>query len=291
MGTKFLSVLDDFKKKEEWKIIYKLVFLSLIVIAQFIGQEFMSNSLLIFPLKIIFYYLALNVLFNTFSYLIVSIYKIKNRSNTNQDLKFILGIKKILFLLNNITFFFVFLYIIGINPYNVLTSISIVAVAMVLIFNQFISNILNGINLMFSKNFNINDLIKIGDVKGRIVNISFQSFELKTDTGEYVFIPNSQIQTKEIINYSIESNKKVKIDFVLEKTIYKNYEKIKTGIIKRLSKEYEGLLDIENPIQIEISKVEKDFATLVVIVRLNKTNLNLDSKIRNSVNEALINSI
>ena len=83
----------------------------------------------------------------------------------------------------------------------VLTSY-IVAAAIAILTKDFISNIINGLIIMFSDQLEIGDKIHIGKSTGFIRDITLSNIMLKNDTGEIIIIPNSMVLTSEVINYS-----------------------------------------------------------------------------------------
>lgn len=63
-------------------------------------------------------------------------------------------------------------------------------------------NFLAGIILSFNRPFNENDTVLIGDIFGRVKNIEFRYTKLKTFDGRDVYIPNSDVITKPVYNYT-----------------------------------------------------------------------------------------
>jgi small-conductance mechanosensitive channel len=95
-------------------------------------------------------------------------------------------------------------------------SISVVAVALVLIFRDYISNYLDSFRLMFSTDYRIGDYIRVGEfTKGVITDVHFRATKLKTDEGDVLFIPNTKLMTSEVINYSKTKFKRIIVPFSL----------------------------------------------------------------------------
>lgn len=115
---------------------------------------------------------------------------------------FVIGIDRISSILNVFGIIISFMLAFGIKPLEFLTSITIVAAAIAILTKDFISNIINGLIIMFSDQLEIGDKIHIGKSTGFIRDITLSNITLKNDTGEIIIIPNSMVLTSEVINYS-----------------------------------------------------------------------------------------
>ena len=65
-----------------------------------------------------------------------------------------------------------------------------------------ISNIIAGYILVYRRIFHVGDVVKIGDVMGRVTQMRLQVTHLRTIKNEEILVPNSNIVTSEVINYS-----------------------------------------------------------------------------------------
>lgn len=115
---------------------------------------------------------------------------------------FVIGIDRISSILNVFGIIISFMLAFGIKPLEFLTSITIVAAAIAILTKDFISNIINGLIIMFSDQLEIGDKIHIGKSTGFIRDITLSNITLKNDTGEIIIIPNSMVLASEVINYS-----------------------------------------------------------------------------------------
>ncbi len=168
---------------------------------------------------------------------------------------------------------------------NILTSISLVAVALVLIFRDYIANFLNSIIIMFSKNIRLNEYVKIGDYKGRIKDISFMNIELHTETGEIVYIANSQVLTKEITNYSKNKSKKIMIDFTTPLISSKKITLLESELKKKISNEFMKKNISSN---LNIIKVGKDVIDFSFVIETNNYDYEFERDVRDMCNKIII---
>lgn len=74
-------------------------------------------------------------------------------------------------------------------------------------------NFISGIILSFNRPFNINDTVSIGDVFGKVKAMEFRYTKLKTFDGRDVYIPNSDIITSAVYNYTEDGF--FRLDFVV----------------------------------------------------------------------------
>src|SRR5690554_3380452 len=103
----------------------------------------------------------------------------------------------------------------GINPKEFLTSITLVAMAIALLFRDYITNMISGLLIMFSDRFTVGDYIKISNDQGQIVDITLSNIVLNNEDDDLVMIPNNTAFTENIINQTIANTRKMVIDFNL----------------------------------------------------------------------------
>ena len=65
-----------------------------------------------------------------------------------------------------------------------------------------ISNIIAGYMMTYRRAFRIGDRVKIGDAMGDVTEMRLQVTHLRSFKNEEIIIPNSQILTKDVVNYS-----------------------------------------------------------------------------------------
>lgn len=129
---------------------------------------------------------------------------------------FTIVLQKVSTLLAHILFFIFALYIWGVNLSDFLTVLSLFAVALVLIFTEQISKFVNGLVVMFSKDFGIDDYIRVGDVEGKICDIGFIHVQLLTLAGDIVYVPNNILLNKETLNFSKKKTRSVSVDVLID---------------------------------------------------------------------------
>ncbi len=106
--------------------------------------------------------------------------------------------------------------------------------------------------ILFSSDFKNGDYVKIGEFKGRIKDITFINLKLITDEGDIVFILNSLIFQKEVINFSKVKTKRIIYDFEIEKSLFPKIRKVEKSILKNLITEFEEIIEIEKNISLSV---------------------------------------
>lgn len=281
--TLVLLYIEELKKKSN-EVIILIILWSILF---YFPRKWIQYGTLPAVIEIIFYYFILSLIIEFFKSFFVFLYKKKHEFTIDYYDNFILGIERLSFLMLNIIFFFFFLYLINVNIKEFMTSISIFAAALVLMFKDYISNMINGMIIMFSPDFNVKDYIKIGDHKGRIINISFMHTEIKTDEGDIIYIPNSNLFSDKVTNYSKSIIKKIRYEFKLSLSYAGKMEELTNHIQNGLCKEFEGLMTEEN-ISIKVNTIEKDSINLILEISSQKYNFKFEDKVKTVFSSLLL---
>ncbi|PZX60215.1 mechanosensitive ion channel-like protein [Algoriphagus ratkowskyi] len=209
------SIIKDQENKRRRNFFLKLILLVILVIS------FESNSRLspFFDTYLIASNLIRAVIFLLSGNLIISLARIitlqfylKKREDIRVQPNFVIGIDRLSSLFNIIVFLITLMLAFGVRPLEFLTSITIVAAAIALLTKDYITNIVNGLIMMFSDQLEIGDKIKIGNSLGFIRDITLINMELKSETGEIIIIPNTLALTSEVVNYSKNNSHQVIMD-------------------------------------------------------------------------------
>ncbi|MFT4311095.1 MAG: mechanosensitive ion channel family protein [Candidatus Woesearchaeota archaeon] len=231
-------------------------------------------------------YLIISLVFSYLRSVIIKFYLLKHNLKSNHYDNFIVGIKRLSFFFNHFIFALVFVNIIGIRILEVLTALSLVAVAFVLIFKDYIANFLNGIIIMFSKNLKLDEYVKIGEYKGRIKDVSFISVELHTEAGEIVYIPNTNVISKEFTNFSKKKTKTFKCEFTAPKLSKKELNEIEKKLTNAISKK--SISKKVSSSNLGIEKISKDSFELSYNITTTNYRFEVEKEIRKIINIEII---
>ena len=122
------------------------------------------------------------------------------------------------------------LAILGVPTTGMIAAMSAAAVAVSLALKDSLSNIAQGILLLISHPFSTGDFVEVGGVSGSVMEVDMLQTTLRTADNRKVIIPNSQVATSEIINYSSETERRVEVVFPI--SYNDDVEKAKALIVK-----------------------------------------------------------
>ncbi|WP_257574976.1 mechanosensitive ion channel family protein [Hydrobacter penzbergensis] len=84
-----------------------------------------------------------------------------------------------------------------------------------------INNFVSGIIIIFDRPIRLGDTVEVGGKKGRVKEISIRSSTILTDEGAEVIIPNGDVLSHNIINWTLSNNQvRATLSFNLDKTTY-----------------------------------------------------------------------
>lgn len=96
---------------------------------------------------------------------------------------------------------------------GLLTAVGGGAIILGFAFQDIGKNFLAGIILAFNRPFNIDDTIKIDEIFGKVKSLSFRYSHIKTFDGRDIYIPNSDVLTKPVANYTADGF--FRVDFMV----------------------------------------------------------------------------
>lgn len=124
---------------------------------------------------------------------------------------------------------------------GLLTAVGGGAIILGFAFQDIGKNFLAGIILAFNRPFSINDTIKIDDIFGKVKELSFRYSHIKTFDGRDIYIPNSDVLTKPVENYTADGF--FRVDFIVGIGYEDNISEAKKVIQEILDKNTEIVRD------------------------------------------------
>jgi small-conductance mechanosensitive channel len=154
--------------------------------------------------------------------LIVALYSLKTtalfiyrrRNHIKGKDNFTIGINTIYYVFVIILLIILAMAILRVNIREFFTSISILGAAIAILAKDYISNAINGMILMFNNQISIGDRIQIGGHRGKITHISLLNLQIINEEDDLIYIPNTNVLSQDIINYTKAESLKVSIEFV-----------------------------------------------------------------------------
>ncbi|QCW99962.1 mechanosensitive ion channel [Aggregatimonas sangjinii] len=145
---------------------------------------------------------------------------------------------------------------------GVLTAAGASAVVLGFAFKDIGENFIAGIILAFSRPFNVNDTVEIGANFGKVKALEFRYTKLKTFNGKDVYIPNSDVLTKPVTNYTEDGF--YRWDFVIGIAYEDNIKGAKDTVLEALRREPNVIEDDQH----ENFVVEDELATSTVNLKV-----------------------
>jgi MscS family membrane protein len=195
---------------------------------------------------------------------------------------FTTGLSQIARLVYGLIFGVLVLSLFSISMKEAITTLSLLAAALVLITKDYISNLINGMYMTFARIVNIGDTVKIADTKGKIIDITLSNVHLLNDDDDIVYIPNNNVFASQIINYTRRELKKSNIDFELDISQIDQLEKIEKEIVFALN----DLHDLIQPgsMILKVNSIKHEFCSFKFQYILNDTlNKEHDNKVKRQV--------
>ncbi|RAK02272.1 mechanosensitive ion channel-like protein [Larkinella arboricola] len=132
-----------------------------------------------------------------------------------------------------------------------------------------VNNLVSGIILIFDKPFQIGDFIEIANKKGRVKNIGIRSSRLLTTEGSEVIIPNGDLLSGQVINWTI-NHKAKRIELTIKADAEHELSTLKTVIREEITK-HPNSVKRQKP-EIFLSTITGDAVELKVRTWINSVN-------------------
>lgn len=199
---------------------------------------------------------------------------------------FVLGINHIAGIFNVVIVLLSIMVLFDIQPLEFLSSITIVAAAIALLSKDYITNMINGLILMFSDQLTLGDYIKFGEIKGKIQDITLLNVVIVNEDEDQVMIPNSLILSSQVINHSRQNVKKITLEFEVKLSPHLDLGKLESELKNSLTP-YVAEIDMET-FFIKTLSIQKDSVRVKLQVQLIHTERSMEKEIKRKLNQKII---
>ncbi|NND33316.1 MAG: mechanosensitive ion channel [Saprospiraceae bacterium] len=199
------------------------------------------------------------------------------------------GVQNIYVLIIAMAVVFFLLDLWGVDIKTVFTSLSIVAAAIAIVSREFISSIIAGFVIVFSKQLSIGDYVRIGDLKGKVVDLSLTKLALLSEDEDLIFISNDKAYHGDIINFTKGEIKRVSIPFELGTQFEGTVEQLEENLIKELEI-YRDEIDPKS-FNLRIVEIKKDSILFKFQYTLDKLDRVLEKEIKRKTARRVLNFI
>jgi len=244
-----------------FKLMLEVVFFALALFVYSISHEWLDKEARLGPavlvlLRFVIFVFGLGLIVR----LLAMIYRHRKHLPYNKKDNVTLGLSNISIMIITVYAFISGFQLLGLKPQEIFTSLSIVAAAFAILSKDFFADIISGIVISFSKEISIDDYVKIGDYRGKIIDINIAKIAILNEDDDIVFMPNSTVFRGDIINYTKKHIKKTSIDFEVPTSSITTIEDLEEQLIVSLS-EYHHLIE-PNSYNIRVVHIKKDFLVL-----------------------------
>ena len=270
-------------------VIRFLLLVLLLLAKKVVETHKISLEQLYYFLHSIIEFLILFTIVNIVTAVLIMIYRLRKNIPYKFTDNVINGVNNLYYLIVTIGLIMMILGFWGIDFKSLLTSLSIVAAAIAIISKDYVSGIISGIIISFSKEINIDDYVKIGNNKGKILDITLSKITLLNDDDDIIYLPNERAYMSEIINYTKKEIKKVSIDFELGIQYHTTIEQLENSLADSL-KDFHQFIE-PNSFNIKIVDVHHDYLSLKFQYKLMEVNREIERLIRKKTIRLIANSI
>ncbi len=229
-------------------------------------------------------FLTASVLISIGHFILVKLYNSRNEQQVVRG-NFVLGITRVA-TVGNVFFIIVSLMIaVGINPKDFITSMTIVAMAIAVIFREYITNMISGLIIMFSDQFSVGDRIKIGEYQGKIVDITLANLVVRDEDDDAVMIPNNLVFTATLVNKTSQKSNKIVVKFEMPIDHSVAVTELEQYLSPLLQKNPN--LDHSQGFTVKVADVAKDYIKYKVEI----STISSSNKIHQQVQSTILNEV
>lgn len=225
-------------------------------------------------------FLTASILFSIGRYIIIMIYKKRHEKRVVRG-NFVLGINRLTVVLNTSVAVIAFMVAFGIDPREFVTSLTIVAMAIAVTFREYITNLISGLFIMFSDQLSVGDRVKVGEHKGRIVDINFSSLIIQNEDDDMVMVPNNMVFTSPIINLSAHRSSLFLVKFELPLQAAVEVDKLEESIQALLANH--PYLTGEDDLQLKVVEIGKDYVKYKMEMHAKSSSNKVHKQVENEV--------
>ncbi|MFZ1676201.1 MAG: mechanosensitive ion channel domain-containing protein [Saprospiraceae bacterium] len=273
-----------------FKLLIELVVFGFLVFFHTISNKWLNNfpsigQVVLVALRFFMFLIGASLLVR----LLAMVYRGRKHLPYNKKDNVTVGLSNIFIMVIAVYGFLSTFALFGIEIYKIFTTVSIVAAAIAIISKDFIADIISGIVISFSKEISIDDFVKIGDHRGKIVDINIAKTALLNEDDDIIFMPNSTVFTSDVINYTKKQIKKTSIDFEVATSSIGSVEELEEQLIESLH-EYHHLIE-PNSYFLRVVNIKKDFLVLKFQYNLIQFSREMERQIKRKAVRSIVKNI
>ena len=118
----------------------------------------------------------------------------------------------------------------GIDVSSLVAVLSILSLAISLAVQNTLSNLVGGFSLLTTHPFQVGDFIQVGPDSGTVEEITMTYTRILTPDGKHIYIPNNDVASARIYNYSDEGKRRV--DITVTASYEDSIDDVKAALLK-----------------------------------------------------------
>ncbi|HEX2898318.1 MAG TPA: mechanosensitive ion channel domain-containing protein [Bacteroidia bacterium] len=264
--------------KKALSILFKILVLGAAIYARYLSEYVpktpTERNVIYTTLRLVMVLIVLNLVYEVMK----SIYRSRNRIKGLVHDGFLQGLRNLFLLFSGLVVGATLFGFFGIDFKTLFTTLSIVAAAIAIVTKEFINDMIVGIFLGFSKDFEIGDYVKIADEKGKIVEIGLTKIKLLNDDDDLMIIPNNKVYSSEVTNYTKRDIRILSIDFQIAIAKITSIDALESDLIHSLDSFAEYIH--EDSFLLKIVEVKKEHLDLKFQYRLKNLDREMQRQIR-----------
>lgn len=265
----------------------KLIVYASVVYVNVTQQELFSKYHWIERLiNAIYVFLGANILISVGWIVMIFWYLQKNRLQKLTRDNFVLGINRIASVLNTVVFLIALVSLFGKNISELFFSLSIAAAAFALLSKDYITNMINGLIIMFSDQLSLGDQIRVNEHRGKVLDITLINVVLQNDDDDIVLVPNSVIFSAMVLNQSKQNIKKITIEFELDLRFHTSPDILEQELKTALRPFASNIT--ENSFSLKILEIKKDSVHYKVQFLVQRPDRETERKMRRMINSTIL---
>jgi MscS family membrane protein len=233
--------------------------------------------------------LATSLLILNLTYTIIRWIYIRRREDKSGNDNVIIGVRNIFIIFSAVAVVIAMFGFFGIDLRTLLSTLSIVAAAIALITKEFIIDLMVGIYMGFSSDYEIGDYVKIGETRGKILEIGLFKLKLVNDDDDVVLFSNARVYAAEVINYTQRDIRLMSIDFEIDISRISSIDQLERELVHSLL----GFREYIEPgsYALKIVEVKKDCLDLKFQYHLKELGTDMHKSIRRKTVRQVFSSI
>ncbi len=121
----------------------------------------------------------------------------------------------------------------GISTASLVAVLSVVSLSLSLALQDILANLFSGMTILATKPFVAGSFVELGGVSGKVKEVGLFHTTVDTVDNKCIYIPNSEVTSSKIINYSQEANRR--IDMRLQVSYDARPETVKAALLEAVA--------------------------------------------------------